>query len=161
MVLSSFFGKHGCYSKRATKKLIDIINDFSPDIIHLHNIHGWYLNIQLLFQHIKTKSIPVIWTLHDCWAFTGGCAHFTYVRCDKWKTSCSNCKNLSEYPIKSRKDKTHDMFYLKKCLFEGVKNMTIVTPSQWLANLVKQSFLREYPVKVINNGNFSLGVELQ
>lgn len=152
MVLSSIFGKHGCYSKRATKKLIDIINDFSPDIIHLHNIHGWYLNIQLLFQHIKTKSIPVIWTLHDCWAFTGGCAHFTYVKCDKWKMSCSNCKNLSEYPIKSRKDKTHDMFDLKKSLFKEVKNMTIVTPSQWLANLVKQSFLREYPVRVINNG---------
>lgn len=152
MYLSNFFGNHGDYSVIPTKMLIRRINKFSPDIIHLHNIHGWYLNIPMLFRYLKKCHIPVVWTLHDCWAYTGGCAHYTFCNCDKWLTGCGECPNLSEYPISSKIDKTKKMWELKKELFCDLPNLTIVTPSSWLANQVQKSFLNKYPVRVINNG---------
>lgn len=152
MYASKQLGTHGLYSKHATKKLIGRIEAWKPDIIHLHNIHGWYLHIPTLFEYLKKTGIPVVWTLHDCWSFTGGCAHFTFCNCSRWKSGCGMCNNLSDYPISSRKDKTQKMWHLKAESFNGVGNLTIVTPSKWLASLVKQSFLREYPVRVINNG---------
>lgn len=122
------------------------------DLIHLHNLHGTYINLPMLFKYIKKKQIPVVWTLHDCWAFTGRCPHFVMSKCDKWKCGCFNCP----YPPKSYPpsfyDSTKLMWKLKKKWFTGIKNCTIVTPSQWLANLVKQSYLKDYPVRVINNG---------
>lgn len=157
MYLSKFFGKHGCYSKISTRKFIKEIQHFSPDVIHLHNIHGWYLNLPLLFDYLKKTNIPVIWTLHDCWAFTGGCAHFTLAKCDKWKTGCGGCPNCKEYPISSKRDCTAEMHRLKQACFCGVERVTVITPSRWLAGLVNQSYLKEYPVKVIHNG-IDLGV---
>lgn len=144
-------GHIGCYSRRATKKLIKIMNKIKPSIIHLHNIHGWFLNIPMLFDYIKKNNIRVIWTLHDCWAFTGHCPHFTMIKCDKWLYGCNNCEQHKNYPA-TYKDHSNEMFALKKEWFCGVKDLTIVTPSNWLANLVKQSFLKEYPTIVINNG---------
>lgn len=152
MYASKYLGTHGLYSKYATKKLIRKIEEYRPDIIHLHNIHGWYLHIPTLFEYLKKNDIPVVWTLHDCWSFTGGCAHFTYCDCSRWKDGCGMCDNLTDYPISSQKDKTHKMWKLKNKCFNGIANLTIVTPSEWLASLVKQSFLREYPIRVINNG---------
>lgn len=151
MKLSKLTGKHGMYSKCATRKLIKKLTEIKPDILHLHNLHGWYINLPILFDYIKKNDIKVIWTLHDCWAFTGHCPHFTMVKCDKWRTLCHDCPQYKDYPS-AYVDKTRKMYDLKKEWFTGVKNMTIVTPSQWLAELVKQSFLKEYPVKVINNG---------
>lgn len=149
--LGSTFGTNGCYSKSGTSKLIRDLKKFDPDIIHLHNLHKFCINLPMLFRYIKSNNIRVIWTLHDCWAFTGHCPYFTMSGCDKWKTGCFNCPQLSIYP-KSRIDNTRYMYYKKSRWFTGVKNMTVVTPSKWLAELVKQSFLKEYPVKVINNG---------
>lgn len=143
--------KTGFASKRSTKKLIKILDTINPDIIHLHNIHGYYVNIEMLFDYIKEKNIRTIWTLHDCWAFTGHCPHFELIGCEKWKNYCSNCPQKNLYP-KSIKDNSKYNFNMKKKVFTGVKNMTIVTPSNWLANLVKQSFLKDYSVEVINNG---------
>ena len=149
--LSRILGNEGRTNYLTTKRLLLDKDFFSGDLIHLHNLHGHYINVNLLFSYIKRKNIPVVWTLHDCWAFTGHCPHFTMVDCDKWKTGCYKCPQYREYPW-SLFDSSKKMYRLKKQWFTGVKDMTIVTPSQWLAGLVKQSFLKDYPVKVINNG---------
>ena len=129
-----------------------MVEELDPDIIHLHNIHGYFLNVELLFDYLKLADKPVIWTLHDCWAFTGHCSHFDYIGCDKWKTGCFDCPQKREYPKSVLFDNSRDNFIRKKAAFTGVKNLTIVTPSQWLAGLVGDSFLGDYPVKVISNG---------
>lgn len=146
------FDKHGFGSVNATKKFIKEVKEYDPDIIHLHNIHGYYINIEILFNYLKEANKPVVWTLHDCWAFTGHCSHFDYVGCDKWKNGCNDCIQKNEYPSSKVIDNSKFNYEKKKELFTSVKNMTIVTPSKWLANLVKESFLGKYPVEVINNG---------
>ena len=154
--LSQITGREGCFSYFATKKLLRQIDEYAPDIIHLHNIHGWYINIPLLFKYIKKKNIKTVWTLHDCWSFTGHCPHFVMQKCDKWETGCYGCPRYRQYP-QSYVDNSKYMYKLKKKWFTGVNDMTIVTPSEWLAKLVKRSYLKDYPVKVINNG-INLGV---
>lgn len=149
--LAFFTGCIGCFSHLNTKLLLKKISKISPDIIHLHNIHNSYINHGMLFKYIKKHKIPVVWTLHDCWSFTGQCAYFTIAGCEKWKNGCSACTQINRYPS-TFVDRTKKMYNLKKKWFQGVDNLTVVTPSQWLADLVKQSFLKEYPVKVINNG---------
>lgn len=149
--LSTFTGFDCCFAVSATRKLLRQLDIFQPDIIHLHNIHGWYVNISMLFRYIKKHSIRVVWTLHDCWAFTGHCPHFQENNCDKWKTGCHSCELHMNYP-KSYLDNSRWMYAIKKNCFTGVDNMVIVTPSEWLAALVRQSFLGGYPVQVINNG---------
>jgi len=146
------FGKHGFYNEGVTKKFLKWIDTVKPDIIHLHNLHNDYVNIELLFDYIKMHDIPVIWTLHDCWSFTGWCANFDFSGCDKWKTGCGHCPSLKEYPFTWFFDRSKEIYSGKKKIFNGVNNLTIITPSQWLADLVKQSFLKDYKVKVINNG---------
>nr|WP_106783605.1 glycosyltransferase family 4 protein [Lysinibacillus timonensis] len=143
---------HGYGSKSSTERFIQKIEEINPDIIHLHNIHGYYINIKTLFNYLKKVNKPVIWTLHDCWAFTGHCVHFEYVNCDKWKTGCYSCPQKKEYPKSMLADNSELNYKKKKELFTSLENMTIVTPSDWLANLVQQSFLKKYPVKTINNG---------
>ena len=151
ILLSEFVGLNGCFSFFSTKKLLRQLNVIHPDIIHLHNLHNCYVNLPLLFKYIKTNNVKVIWTLHDCWAFTGHCPHFTMEKCDKWQTGCFKCPRYRDYP-QSFFDNSKKMWKLKKKWFTGVKNLTIVTPSEWLAGLVKQSFLKDYPVEVIHNG---------
>lgn len=139
-------------SKRATKVLIEEINRYQPDVIHLHNLHGYYLDIEILFEYLATADIPVIWTLHDCWAFTGHCAYFSVAKCDRWKISCHHCPQKKRYPSSYFFDHSRINFEKKRRLFTSVHNMTIVTPSNWLAGMVRSSFLKEYPIKVIHNG---------
>ena len=149
--LSNLTGYNGTFSYFSTLNFLRKVKKYNPDIIHLHNLHNGYINLPLLFKYIKKNNIPTVWTLHDCWSFTGQCPHFTLAKCDKWKNGCYDCTQYREYP-ESLVDRTKTMWKLKKKWFTGVKNMTIVTPSQWLADLVKESYLGEYPVKVINNG---------
>lgn len=146
------FDKHGFGSINATKKFIKKIKEYDPDIIHLHNIHGYYINIEILFNFLKEFDKPVVWTLHDCWAFTGHCSHFDYIGCDKWKTLCFDCPQKEDYPSSKFIDNSKLNFLNKEKIFTSIDNMVIVTPSKWLANLVKQSFLSKYNVNVINNG---------
>ena len=146
------FDKHGFGSVSSTMKFIEDVKEYDPDIIHLHNIHGYYINIEILFNYLKEANKPVIWTLHDCWAFTGHCAYFDYVGCDKWKNGCNKCPQKEGYPTSKVFDNSKLNYEKKRELFTSIKNMTIVTPSKWLANLVKESFLGKYPVEVINNG---------
>ena len=145
------FDGHGFGSKNATKKFLEWADQYNPDLVWLHNIHGYYINVEMLFAWLKTRpNMQVKWTLHDCWAFTGHCAHFTVVNCNKWKTHCEKCPQCYRYPASFR-DNSRDNFDRKKSAFTGVQNMTLITPSKWLADLVKQSFLKEYPVEVVYN----------
>ena len=146
------FDKHGFGSTKATKEFIKKVKEYDPDVIHLHNIHGYYINIEILFDYLKKSNKKVIWTLHDCWTFTGHCAYFDYVGCDKWKLGCKDCPQKKEYPNSLLLDSSKSNYEKKKMIFTGVKNLTIVTPSKWLSGLVKESYLSEYKVKVINNG---------
>lgn len=151
VALARITGFNGCFAWFETYKLLKKIDEFKPDIIHLHNLHDSYINFPMLFSYIKKHNVPTVWTLHDCWAFTGQCPHFTIVKCDKWKAGCHNCPQYKEYPA-SLYDNTKKMWQLKKKWFTGVKNMTIVTPSRWLARLAQESYLKEYSIRVINNG---------
>jgi putative colanic acid biosynthesis glycosyltransferase len=146
------FDTHGFHSKNATKKLIKQIEKINPDLIHLHNIHGYYLNIEALFSFLKKINKPVIWTLHDCWAFTGHCCHYERVGCDKWKTACHTCPLQFLYPESKWIDNSTQNFINKKDIFNGVENLTIVAVSKWLGSQVQQSFLKEYPLERIYNG---------
>ncbi len=145
------FDNHGFALRSSTKRFLKWAEEFNPDILWLHNIHGYYIHIGLLFDWIKSRpNMQVKWTLHDCWAFTGHCSHFTAVHCEKWKTHCDKCPQTARYPA-SIKDNSKRNFDMKKAAFTGVKNMTLITPSKWLADLVKQSFLGEYPIEVHYN----------
>jgi glycosyltransferase involved in cell wall biosynthesis len=150
--LSRITDRQGFYSKRATKRLIRFIKEYDPDIIHLHNLHGYYLNLPVLFSFLSKYNKPVVWTLHDCWAFTGHCTHFDFVACEKWKTGCYSCPQKKKYPKSLFLDQSKRNWEEKKRLFTSVDDMTIVTPSNWLAGLVRESFLKKYPVEVIHNG---------
>lgn len=150
VVLARITGFNGCFAWFETYKLLKKIDEFKPDIIHLHNLHDSYINLSMLFSYIKKHNVPTVWTLHDCWAFTGQCPHFTIVKCDKWKAGCYGCPQYKAYPS-SLYDNTKRMWQLKKKWFTGVKNMTIVTPSEWLAGLARESYLKQYPIEVINN----------
>jgi glycosyltransferase involved in cell wall biosynthesis len=145
------FDKHGLGSKKATLELIKQLENLKPDAIGLHNIHGYYINYKVLFKYIKANNIPVLWTLHDCWSFTGHCAYFTAVNCQKWKSQCHKCPLISKYP-KAITDRSYLNFKDKKEAFQGVKDLKLITPSQWLANLVKDSFLKSYTCEVLHNG---------
>lgn len=149
--MAYYTGFNGCFSIFATLRFIQRLQKIRPDVIHLHNLHHSYINLPLLFGYIKKNAIPVVWTLHDCWAFTGQCPYFAMVKCNKWKSGCYECPSYTEYP-ESAVDRTSLMWKLKKKWFNGVQHMVIVTPSKWLANLVKESYLKDYPIKVINNG---------
>jgi len=149
---SRLFDNHGFASKNATLKFISELEKIKPDIIHLHNIHGYYLNVEILFDYFHTNEIPIIWTLHDCWSMTGHCSYFDFVNCNKWQTQCNKCPNKKGYPKSFMIDNSKRNFEEKKKLFTGLKNVTIVTPSLWLAELAKCSYLSHYPVEIINNG---------
>lgn len=147
------FDKHGFGSKAATKKFLKQIETYKPDIIHLHNIHGYYINIEYLFTYLKKNpQIKVVWTLHDCWAFTGHCANFIHSKCMQWKNNCKNCRFLLSYPCNIGFANSEKNFTDKKRLFTACPNITVVVPSFWLKGLVESSFLKEYKSIVMHNG---------
>lgn len=149
---SRLFDRHGFGSAGATRILVRQIAELKPDIIHLHNIHGYYLNIEILFGFLKVYRKPVVWTLHDCWSFTGHCAYFDRASCLKWTTECNHCPLISGYPASWFADASEKNYRDKKRLFNSVKAMTLVTPSKWLAGHVSHSFLSLFPIKIIHNG---------
>lgn len=149
---SRLFDNSGFGSKKATNDFIKWVKEYDPDVIHLHNIHGYYINIEILFNYLKSCNKRIIWTLHDCWPFTGHCSYFTIVKCEQWKAHCSYCVQKRCYPSSILADHCKSNFERKRALFSGIKDMTLITPSKWLADLVSESFLKKYPVKVIHNG---------
>ena len=149
-------GRAGFHSKRATKRLLKKLDEINPDVVHLHNIHGYYVNIAMLFEWLANHDCQIQWTLHDCWAFTGHCAHFTYVKCAQWKVHCAHnepCCQLHTYPKTYSKHSCSRNFEEKQCIFTSIpaSRMAFITPSHWLESLVKESFLKDYPVVVKRN----------
>lgn len=151
-ISTRLFDAHGLSSNKATRNLIKRIEEISPDIIQLHNIHGYYLNYQELFAYLARTGIPVVWTLHDCWPFTGHCAYFDIADCRKWLNGCSRCKLRTMYPGSLFIDKSPRNYRLKKEAFTSLENLHIVTVSKWLKEVVEQSFLEKYNSFVIYNG---------
>lgn len=151
VLLARLTGYNGCFALIATLRYLSRLKKFAPDLIHIHTLHNSYINLPLLWAFIKKRHIPVVWTLHDCWAFTGQCPHYAMVHCEKWKTGCGGCPQVRAYPAACF-DRTRRMFRKKENMFTGVEDLQIVTPSCWLMEQVKASFLKEYPVTVINNG---------
>ena len=146
------FDNHGLCSKKSTKEFLRWADEYQPNTVWLHNLHGYYINYELLFNWLKTRNdLDVKWTLHDCWAFTGHCSHYTYINCKRWMTLCKNCPQKKEYPKSYIFDSSKKNYLRKKAAFTGVKNMTIITPSVWLADQVRQSFLNEYSIIVRHN----------
>lgn len=145
-------GKDGLGSSSATKALIKQIDSISPDIVHLHNIHGYYINYKILFEYLNSKRIHVVWTLHDCWCFTGGCTFLNYMRCEQWKTGCASCPLKGGFPHHSLMNRKQFTYTLKKDLFAKNDNVTLVPVSYWLEGLVKQSFFASADVLTIHNG---------
>ncbi|MCR5255654.1 MAG: glycosyltransferase [Acetatifactor sp.] len=152
VIMTRLFDRHGLHSNKATQRLINDIIDYAPDVIHLHNIHGYYVNYKTLFDFLKSYGKPVVWTLHDCWAFTGHCAHYEYINCDKWECECYGCLRKKTYPAAYLFDRSKKNYLQKKESLLGINGLTLVTPSMWLRNEVRKSFLRSYPIEVINNG---------
>lgn len=150
-LMDKITGYQGCFYFFETKCIIDKLNEIKPDIIQLHNIHQSNLNYAMLFNYIKKHDIKTVWTLHDCWSFTGQCPHFTMVKCEKWRTGCYSCPQYREYPA-AYVDCTQAMWKLKKKWFTGVRKMKIVVPSNWLKKLVAASYMQQYDVHVIYNG---------
>lgn len=146
---SRTFGNYGFNSKKLTERLISKLDEIEPDIVHLHNLHGHGCNLEMLFNYFKEKKIKLFWTFHDCWAFTGYCPHYDMIGCDKWQEQCSDCPQKGAYSFFF--DKSDKLYTKKQKLFSDL-DLTIITPSRWLESQVKKSFLRKYPVKVINNG---------
>lgn len=141
----------GFGSKISTRRFIKWVMEYDPDVIHIHNLHGYYINVEILFDYLKKYNKRVIWTLHDCWPFTGHTAYCDVIKCEKWEDGCYNCQLMREYPVTFR-DRSDYNWVKKKEVFTGVADLTIVTPSKWLGNMVRRSFLKEYSIKVINNG---------
>ena len=151
--LESFlFDRHAFSSRIATYFFLRKVDKIAPDIIALYNLHGYYLNVEMLFKYIKAKNIPVVWTLFDCWAFTGHCSYFDNINCEKWKSHCEKCPKSSYYPRSFILDNSKRNFSAKKTIFNNVENMKIVVHSEWLKTMVSCSILNKYKVNVIPSG---------
>lgn len=142
----------GLSSRSATKRLVEQIKMIKPDIIHLHNLHGYYINVDVLFEYLSKSRIPVIWTLHDCWPITGHCPHFELIGCDKWKVECYSCPQKTEYPASYVFDRSRQNYRSKKRLFTSLDKLILIPVSKWLSDILNESFLKEFPIQVINNG---------
>lgn len=153
-IMTRLFDRHGLASKRATRQLIAEIQQIQPDIIHIHNIHGYFLNYRILFEYLSNANIPVIWTVHDCWLYTGHCYYYSYVGCDKWKSQCEQCPQRRDFPTSWWMDRSKQNFWDKKKAFTSIPKelLTIVPVSEWIHGEMKQSFLKDYPYQVIHNG---------
>ena len=151
-LVSMFFDRQGLASRKETERFLNWADGYDPDVLWLHVIHGYYINYEMLFAWIKKRpQMKVYWTFHDCWAFTGHCCYFTAEKCERWKTSCYDCPLKKRYPSSWLLDNSKDNYLRKKAAFTGVKDLTIICPSQWLADLTKESFMGCYPIEVRHN----------
>lgn len=152
LIESRLFDNHGFSSRLATRRFIRKVERIQPDIINIHNLLGYYINVELLFKSLSKTNIPVIWTFHDCWPFTGHCSYFDKYNCTKWQNECNHCPNKKGYPTSLFIDNSKNNFNRKKKLFSNINNLTIVTPSHWLTDIVKKSFLKDNNIITIHNG---------
>ncbi len=146
------FDAHGLASKRATRRLIARIREIDPDIIHIHNIHGYFLNYPELCAYLAASGKPVIWTVHDCWLYTGHCYHYSSAGCSRWQTECHDCPCKTRFPASYGLDRSRRNFRLKKRWFTSIPNFTLVVVSEWMKQELSRSFLSAVPCRCIHNG---------
>lgn len=148
------FDRHGLASSHATRQFVRKIEEIRPDVVHIHNIHGYFLNYQILFDYLSKAGIPVVWTVHDCWLYTGHCYYYSFAGCDRWQTGCHHCPQKKEFPTSLFCDRSRRNFEDKKAAFTSMPldRMTIVPVSEWIRNEMRRSFLNAYPFRVIHNG---------
>lgn len=151
-VLTRITDRAGFFSKSSTRKLISEITQYEPDIVHIHNLHGYYINVELLFDFLKIWGKPVVWTLHDCWPYTGHCCYYSMVECNKWQTECSECPQTKAYPASLLVDNSRWNYKRKRELFTSLPNLNLVTVSNWLEKEVGKSFLKKIPCRTIYSG---------
>ena len=143
----------GFYSKKATRDFLDFVRGYNPDVIHLHNLHGYYINLPILFNYLKNEfNGRVVWTLHDCWTMTGHCTHFTAVGCYKWKNQCSSCPQMRNFPKSYFLDSSSRNHKDKKSIMSGIPNVTVVAVSDWLKSVASESLLKGYYITRVYNG---------
>lgn len=152
LLKTRLFDRHGFGSERATKKLIQQIDEIKPDVIQFQNVHGYFLNLPVILSYIAEKDIPLIWSLHDCWSMTGHCAHFALEGCEKWKDECHHCPLLKDYPNSWGWDSSRRNYREKKKMIEAIPRLTIVSGSEWLANIARQSYFKNRDIHVIPDG---------
>lgn len=146
--------RHGLASDRATREFVKRIEEIAPDIVHIHNIHGYFLNYRILFDFLSRSGIPVVWTVHDCWLYTGHCYYYSYAGCNKWQTGCGHCPQKKEFPASYFSDRSHRNWLDKKTAFTSMPldKLTIVPVSDWIREEMSRSFLKDYHFQVIHNG---------
>lgn len=153
VILNTLFDCQGYGSYVTTKKLLRRLREEQPDIIHLHNLHGYYVNLPLLMGYLRKEFRgKLFWTFHDCWPFTGHCPHFVAAGCYRWRDGCHHCPSKREYPVSLFLDASRRNYANKKKLFGSLKNLTVITPSAWMAGWAADSFFRQCPIKVVPNG---------
>lgn len=153
-LMTRLFDRHGLASAQATRRFIRQVEQLQPDVVHIHNIHGYFLNYPLLFSYLSRSNVPVVWTVHDCWLYTGHCYYYSYVQCDRWKSGCHHCPQQKSFPASLFFDRSARNYADKQAAFTSVPagRLTIVPVSQWIRMEMAQSFLRDYPFRVIRNG---------
>lgn len=153
-VETRLFDRHGLASTHATREFVKEIDRIHPDIIHIHNIHGYFLNYRVLFDYLSHSGIPVVWTVHDCWLYTGHCYYYSYAGCDKWQTGCGGCPQQRGFPASFIVDRSRRNFEDKKTAFTSMpKDKLVIVPvSEWIRSEMSKSFLGGYNFRVIHNG---------
>lgn len=151
-VATRVFDAHGLASKRGTRGFIERIKAIDPDVIHIHNIHGYFLNYPLLFKYLQESGKPVVWTVHDCWLYTGHCYYYSAAHCDKWQTGCGHCPQIHAFPSSWLFDRSARNLHDKKCAFGALENLTIVPVSNWIRQEMASSILADKRFQVIHNG---------
>lgn len=151
-LIARLLDNDGFCPSSSMSKIVRFIEDVKPDIIHIHGAYGYYLDVRPLYKLIKQRNILLVNTMHSCWDYTGHCCYYTFIKCKRWMTGCYNCPEKHSYPMSIVFDNSKRNYRKKKEVFSGIKKEVIVTPSRWLAEEVKRSFLAEYPIRVINNG---------
>lgn len=151
-VATRLFDAHGLVSRRATKRLIRRIREIDPDIVHIHNVHGYWLNYPLLCRYLQESGKPVIWTVHDCWLYTGHCYYYSAVRCERWQTGCGHCPQKRAFPASWLFDRSARNWRDKQRAFGSLPRLTIVPVSDWIRGEMSRSFLKDKRFQVIHNG---------
>ena len=149
-LLCRLIGLNGWWNRKAAKRLVSLLDEIKPDVVHIHTLHGYYMNFKILFGYLNEHDIPCVWTFHDCHAFTGNCGY--YFTCRRWENGCGNCPDRKRYPKSQFFDFSHFMWEKKKKWFTKGERKVIVTPSDWLTNEAKKSFFGKYPCVTIRNG---------
>ena len=146
--------RHGLASVSVTYDFIKHLKEISPDIVHIHNIHGYFLNYPVLFEYLSKSGIPVVWTVHDCWLYTGHCYYYSYIQCNKWENGCGDCPQKRKFPASWWLDRSAQNYQDKREAFTAMPHdkLTIVPVSDWIRREMSRSFLKDYPFRVIHNG---------